>query len=138
MATSTIKPKKGTTAQWEASERILEVNEWGVEETAAGTLILRIGDGEHKFMELPKVMDVKELQDLANTVNNFAGNMQSAASAANTAAEKANAATTAAQGAAEACQNIAAGINSMADDTTGTVYSIGIDAGKIYLQEVEG
>ena len=138
MATSTIKPKKGTTAQWEASERILEVNEWGVEETAEGTLILRIGDGEHKFMELPKVMDVKELQDLANTVNNFAGNMQSAASAANTAAEKANAATTAAQGAAEACQNIAAGINSMADDTTGTVYSIGIDAGKIYLQEVEG
>lgn len=138
MATSTIKPKKGTTAQWEASERILEVNEWGVEETSEGTLILRIGDGEHKFMELPKVMDVKELQDLANTVNNFAGNMQSAASAANTAAEKANAATTAAQGAAEACQNIAAGINSMADDTTGTVYSIGIDAGKIYLQEVEG
>ncbi len=138
MATSTIKPKKGTTAQWKASERILEVNEWGVEETAEGTLILRIGDGEHKFMELPKVMDVKELQDLANTVNNFAGNMQSAASAANTAAEKANAATTAAQGAAEACQNIAAGINSMADDTTGTVYSIGIDAGKIYLQEVEG
>lgn len=63
---------------------------------------------------------------------------QKAASAANTAAEKANAATTAAQGAAEACQNIAAGINSMADDTTGTVYSIGIDAGKIYLQEVEG
>lgn len=137
MATSTIKPKKGTTAQWEASERILEVNEWGVEETEEGTLILRIGDGEHKFMELPKVMDVKELQDLAETVSNFASNMQSAASEANAAAEKANAAATVAEGAAEACQNIAAGINSMADDTTGTVYSIGIDAGKIYLQEVE-
>ena len=44
MATSTIKPKKGTTAQWEASERVLEKNEWGVEETAEGTLILRIVD----------------------------------------------------------------------------------------------
>nr|DAP61485.1 MAG TPA: hyaluronidase [Caudoviricetes sp.] len=137
MATSTIKPKKGTTAQWKASERVLEKNEWGVEETAEGTLILRIGDGEHKFLELPKVMDVKELQDLAKTVGNFAGNMQQAASAANTAAQAANAATTQAKGAAEACQKLAAGINSMSDDTTGIVYSIGIDGGKIYLQEVE-
>lgn len=137
MATSTIKPKKGTTAQWEASERVLEKNEWGVEETAEGTLILRIGDGEHKFLELPKVMDVKELQDLAKTVGNFAGNMQQATSAANTAAQAANAATTQAKGAAEACQKLTAGINSMSDDTTGIVYSIGIDAGKIYLKEVE-
>lgn len=135
MATSTIKPKKGTTAEWEESGRILEVNEWGVEETASGTYILRIGDGKNKFLDLPVVMDVKQLQDLAQTVQNFAGNMNGAASAANTAAQKANQAATAANAAAGACQNLAAGINSMGDDATGKVYSIGIHAGKIYLQE---
>lgn len=136
MATSTIKPKKGTTQQWAESGRILEVNEWGVEETERGDYILRIGDGEHEFLDLPAVMDMQQLRELTQTVDNFAGNMQSAAAAANTAAEKAQAATTAAQGAAEACQNIASGINSMSDDTTGTVYKIGVNAGKVYLQEV--
>jgi hypothetical protein len=136
MATSTIKPKKGTTKQWQESGRILEVNEWGVEETESGTYILRIGDGEHVFLDLPAVMDVKQIQDLAQTVENFAANMQTAASAASTAAQQAQAATTAAQGAAEACQNIASGINSMSDDTTGKTYTIGISAGEIYLQEV--
>ena len=58
-------------------------------------------------MELPKVMDVKELQDLANTVNNFAGNMQSATSAANTAAEKANAKKLAEEAAKKAAEEAA-------------------------------
>lgn len=138
MATWTITPKKGTTAQWEASHRILEVNEWGVEETVKGTYILRIGDGEHEFLQLPVVVDVGEMQQLAETVDNFANNMQQAASAANTAAQKADTATKAAQAAAGACEGIAAGINSMGDDVTGKVYTIGISAGKVYLQEVEG
>lgn len=137
MATSTIKPKKGTTAEWAESERILEVNEWGVEETASGTYILRIGDGKNKFLDLPVVMDVKQLQDLAQTVANFAGNMQTATAAATTAAQSANTATTAATAAAKACEGIAAGINTIPDTTTGKTYTIGADAGKIYLQEVE-
>lgn len=136
MATSTIKPKKGTTAQWAESGRILEVNEWGVEETTSGTYILRIGDGEHEFLDLPVVMDVKKLQDLAQTVNNFSTNMQQAASAANTAAQQAGTAATRAEGAAKACENIASGINSMSDDVNGKTYTIGISAGKIYIQEV--
>lgn len=136
MATWTIKPKKGTTAQWEESHRILEENEWGVELTTKGTYILRIGDGEHEFLDLDVVFDVGSMQELAQKVQNFSANMQQAASAANTAASGANTAKTAAEGAAAACQNIAAGINSMSDDSTGIVYTIGIDAGKVYLKEV--
>lgn len=52
MATWTIRPKKDTTANWKVSGRILEVNEWGVEETASGKYILRIGNGKDKFLDL--------------------------------------------------------------------------------------
>ena len=135
MATSTIKPKKGTTEEWRESARILEVNEWGVEETASGRYILRIGDGKNVFLDLPPVVDTEDLATLAQTIKNFTANMQSAASAANTAAQQATAATTAAQSAASACQNIAAGINSMSDKTTGKTYTIGVEAGIIYLEE---
>lgn len=75
MATSTIKPKRGTTAQWAKSKRILEWNEWGVEETGSGEWILRVGDGEHEFLDLPKVIDTPSLNDLVaeaqNTYNLF-------------------------------------------------------------------
>lgn len=143
MATSTIKPKCGTTAQWKASGRILEVNEWGVEVTESGAYILRIGDGEHLFHDLPAVIDVptfdalvQQVQEQYNEVIAFRNNMTEATNAANSAAAGARSAADAANAGAAACENIAAGINSMADDTTATVYSIGIDNGIIYLEEV--
>lgn len=143
MATSTIKPKCGTTAQWQASGRILEVNEWGVEVTESGAYILRIGDGEHLFHDLPAVIDVptfdalvQQVQEQYNEVVAFRNNMTEATNAANSAAAGARSAAEAANAGAAACENIAAGINSMADDTTATVYSIGIDNGIIYLEEV--
>ncbi len=143
MATSTIKPKKGTTAQWAASGRALEVNEWGVEVTENGHHILRIGDGEHRFHDLPAVIDVPLFNTLVQQVQTqhgevvaFRDNMTSATNAANTAATAANTATTRANNAAIACEDIAAGINSMTDDTTKAVYSIGINNGLIYLEEV--
>ena len=142
MATS-IKPKCGTTAQWQASGRILEVNEWGVEVTESGAYILRIGDGEHLFHDLPAVIDVptfdalvQQVQEQYNEVIAFRNNMTEATNAANSAAAGARSAADAANAGAAACENIAAGINSMADDTTATVYSIGIDNGIIYLEEV--
>lgn len=142
MATSTIKPKCGTTAQWEASGRILEVNEWGVEITESGAYILRIGDGEHLFLDLPAVIDVptfnelvEQMQTQYNAVMAFKNNMTEATIAANSAASGANTAAGFAHSAAEACANIAEGINSMSDDTTAKVYSIGIDNGIIYLKE---
>lgn len=70
MATSTIKPKRGTTAQWAKSKRILEWNEWGVEETVSGEWILRVGDGEHEFLDLPKVIDTPSLNDLVKEAQN--------------------------------------------------------------------
>lgn len=142
MATSTIKPKCGTTAQWAASGRILEVNEWGVEITTSGAYILRIGDGEHLFLELPAVIDVpkfnsfeKEVLKMYSDVMSFRTNMTAATNAANSAASGASTAATMANSAAAACANIAEGINSMTDDTTAKVYSIGIDNGIIYLRE---
>ncbi len=142
MATSTIKPKCGTTAQWAASGRVLEVNEWGVEITTSGAYILRIGDGENLFPDLPAVIDVptfnelvEQMQTQYNAVMAFKNNMAEATIAANSAASGANAAAGFANSAAEACKNIESGINSMSDDTTAKVYSIGIDNGIIYLKE---
>lgn len=59
---------------------------------------------------------------------------QAATSSANTKAAAANTAAQRAQAAAAACENIADGMNSMADDTTGITYTIGISGGMIYLE----
>lgn len=62
------------------------------------------------------------------------GNAEKATQSANTAAGDAQKATTAAKAAAAACEGIAAGINTIADTTTGKTYTIGVDAGRIYLE----
>lgn len=61
-------------------------------------------------------------------------NAEKATQSANAAAGDAQKATTAAKAAAAACEGIAAGINTIADTTTGKTYTIGVDAGKIYLE----
>lgn len=142
MATWTVRPKKDTTANWKASGRILEVNEWGVEETTSGKYILRIGNGKDKFLDLPAVVDTPTLETMYNTIRNFNNNMQQATSAANTAAQSAQtqaaaakAAAAAAKAAAAACQDIEKGINSMSDKATGKKYTIGVEAGLVFLEE---
>lgn len=94
MATSTIKPKRGTTAQWQASRRVLEENEWGVEVTENGHHILRIGDGEHLFHELSAVFDAENYEELMAQV-------ETATEAAHTATQTATEAATRATEAAE-------------------------------------
>ena len=64
-------------------------------------------------------------------------NAEKATQSANTAAGDAQKATTAAKAAAAACEGIAAGINTIADTTTGKTYTIGVDAGRIYLDAME-
>lgn len=91
---STIKPKLGTTAQWQASGRVLEVNEWGVEKTTKGSYILRIGDGEHLFHELPAVFN-------ADTFEAAMAQVETTTEAAHTATENANAARDTALAAAQ-------------------------------------
>ncbi len=89
MATWTVKPKKDTTANWKASGRILEANEWGVEETTSGKYILRIGNGKDKFLDLQPVVDTENLAKIYSEISNFNANMQQATSAANAAAQSA-------------------------------------------------
>ena len=135
MATWTVRPKKDTTANWKASGRILEVNEWGVEETTSGKYILRIGNGKDKFLDLQPVVDTENLAKIYSEIRNFNANMQQATSAANAAAQSAQQQAAAAQAGAAACKDIQKGINSMSDSVTGKKYTIGVEAGLVYLEE---
>lgn len=84
---------------------------------------------------------IKNAEEATETANASASgadiaktNAEKATQSANTAAGDAQKATTAAKAAAAACEGIAAGINTIADKTTGKTYTIGVDAGRIYLE----
>ena len=72
-----------------------------------------------------------------NAATTATANAQAATSTANTKAAAASTAAEAANKAAAACNEIAKGINSMTDETTGKIYSIGINGGKVYLEPIE-
>ena len=93
-----------------------------------------------KATEAPKAA-IKNAEGATETANASASgadiaksNAEKATQSANTAAGDAQKATTAAKAAAAACEGIAAGINTIADTTTGKTYTIGVDAGRIYLE----
>lgn len=84
---------------------------------------------------------IKNAEEATETANASASgadiaktNAEKATQSANTAAGDAQKATTAAKAAAAACEGIAAGINTIADTTTGKTYTIGVDTGRIYLE----
>lgn len=84
---------------------------------------------------------IKNAEEATETANASASgadiaktHAEKATQSANTAAGDAQKATTAAKAAAAACEGIAAGINTIADTTTGKTYTIGVDAGRIYLE----
>ena len=52
MATATITLKKGTTAEWTESKRVLDDGELGLETTTNGHRIIRIGNGSTEFMNI--------------------------------------------------------------------------------------
>ena len=70
------------------------------------------------------------------TAETAAGKANTAASNTNAAIAGANAAKVAAEAAAAACEGIAAGINTIPDLVTGKVYTLGIQNGIAYLEEV--
>ena len=83
------------------------------------------------------------VEEATQSANDAAAAANSAKDAANTAAANtnaaiagANSAKAAAEAAAEACEGIAAGINTIPDLATGKVYTIGIQNGIAYLEEV--
>lgn len=64
MATATITIKKGTTAEWTESKRVLDDGELGLETTADGHRIIRIGNGSTEFMQLPVAFDIEEVREI--------------------------------------------------------------------------
>ena len=62
MATATITLKKGTTAEWTESKRVLDDGELGLETTTSGHRIIRIGNGSTEFMSLPVAFDIEEVR----------------------------------------------------------------------------
>ena len=64
MATATIRIKKGTTAEWIESHRVLDDGELGLELTADGHRIIRIGNGATEFMDLPVSFDIEEVREI--------------------------------------------------------------------------
>ena len=64
MATATIRIKKDTTANWTASERVLDDGELGLEITEEGHRVIRVGDGVSAFMNLPVAVDIEAINDI--------------------------------------------------------------------------
>lgn len=64
MATATIRIKKGSTAEWTASERVLDDGELGLEITEESHRIIRVGDGVTIFMNLPVAFDIEEVREI--------------------------------------------------------------------------
>ena len=64
MATATITIKKGTTAEWTESKRVLDDGEHGLEITADGHRIIRVGNGATEFMDLPVTFDIEEVREI--------------------------------------------------------------------------
>ena len=64
MATATITIKKGTTAEWTESKRVLDDGELGLETTTSGHRIIRIGNGSTEFMQLPVAFDIEEVREI--------------------------------------------------------------------------
>ena len=64
MATATITLKKGTTAEWKESKRVLADGELGLEPTTSGHRIIRIGNGSTEFMSLPVTFDIEEVREI--------------------------------------------------------------------------
>lgn len=125
MATSTIKPKSGTTTQWQASGRVLEMNEWGVEVTENGHHILRIGDGEHLFHELPAVFDAENYEELMAQAVDATNAANTATENADTARDNADAAAAAALAAANTASIAAqANTNAVVEAVSGDIITV--------------
>lgn len=143
MSTATIKPKTGTAQQWTDSHRILELNEWGVSITLDNQYILKIGDGIHEFDDLPAAVSTPYFQEIQKDVlekygevMQFKKDMSNAAAAANIQAKKAETAAANAQAAANACNGIVVQQNTMTDETAGIAYKLGVNNGKIFIEEI--
>ena len=64
MATATITLKKGTTAEWTESKRVLDDGELGLETTTSGHRFFRLVIVSTEFMRLPVAFDIEEVREI--------------------------------------------------------------------------
>ena len=139
-ATATEKAQAATTAAGKATTAAGAADKAKANADAATKAANEAKTNAEKATEATKaaIKNAEEATETANTSASGADiaktNAEKASQSANTAAGDAQKATTAAKAAAAACEGIAAGINTIADTTTGKTYTIGVDAGRIYLE----
>ncbi len=122
MATATITLKKGTTAEWTESQRVLDDGELGLETTVDGHRIIRVGNGATEFMQLPVTFDIEEVRKIKTGMDTDAQTYYDNLVAQGTAllAEMRALATTV----------------ELTDDTTEIKYRMGISNGTLYFEEI--
>lgn len=64
MQESIVKHRRGTTAEWQQFDLVIKDGEIVIEECDDGSRILKIGDGIHKYSELPSFTDKIVVTDL--------------------------------------------------------------------------
>ena len=122
MATATITLKKGTTAEWTESKRVLDDGELGLETTADGHRIIRVGNGASEFMNLPVTFDIEEVREIKTGMDadsqTYYNNL--VAKGTELLAEMKALATTV----------------ELKDDATAIKYRMGISNGTLYFEEI--
>lgn len=123
MATATITIKKGTTAEWTESKRVLDDGELGLEITADGHRIIRVGNGATEFMDLPVTFDIEEVREIKTGMDTNAETYY--------------------KNMVEKGEALPAEMKSMVmtveleDDETGIKYRMGLSNGTLYFEELE-
>ena len=123
MATATITIKKVTTAEWTESKRVLDDGELGLEITADGHRIIRVGNGATEFMDLPVTFDIEEVREIKNGMDTDAETYY--------------------KNMVEKGEALLAEMKSMVmtveleDDETGIKYRMGLSNGTLYFEELE-
>ena len=122
MATATIRIKKGTTAEWIESHRVLDDGELGLELTTDGHRIIRIGNGATEFMDLPVSFDIEEVREIKTGMEDSVKTYYESMVKKGTEllAEMKAMATTV----------------ELEDDATGIKYRMGMSGGTMYFEEL--
>lgn len=123
MATATITIKKGTTAEWTESKRVLDDGELGLEITADGHRIIRVGNGATEFMDLPVTFDIEEVRAIKTGMDENAKKYYDDMVAKG-------------EEYIEEIKSMATTVE-LEDDETGIKYRMGLSNGTLYFEEVE-
>lgn len=123
MATATITIKKGTTAEWTESKRVLDDGELGLEITADGHRIIRVGNGATEFMNLPVTFDIEEVRAIKTGMDENAKKYYDDMVAKG-------------EEYIEEIKSMATTVE-LEDDETGIKYRMGLSNGTLYFEELE-